>query len=164
MEKQKATDEQAVEPEAEGGAVDSAKPEKTYTASEVDALIKARIDKQNAKHSQDKQAMEERIQELEKAAADAAKEREEMEARASVEKAKAAIAAETGVSASVLRGSTEEELRAHAAAVKAAYPVAPAFRDSGKPSPEKHVTKESILAIKNDRERLREIEKHIELF
>lgn len=57
-----------------------------------------------------------------------------MEDRAALAQTAAEVAAQTGVPASLLRGSTKEELEAHAKAIAAAYakPAAPAVPNEGK--------------------------------
>ncbi len=73
-----------------------------------------------------------------------------------------AASRETGVDAGLLRGNTQDEILEHARAIRAAY-NAPIVRDSGEHktvSP----TKESILAIKNEKERLAAIRENAELF
>lgn len=118
--------------------------EKTFTATELDAEVKRRIDKQNAKHSREieernaqhqneldelsqklAQALEKVVAvEEEKSALELAKQRDEW----------AEIAAkETGVPASVIRGGSAEEMLEHAKAIAEAMsaPKFPRFKDSG---------------------------------
>lgn len=105
--------------------------------------------------------------------ADAVKRAEEAEAKAAKleaaaqrERAVSAVAAETGVSAAVLgrmAGETEEEIRANAQVVRSAMPVYPTTRDAGGASAPA-VTRDSILQIRNERERLRAIAEHADLF
>ena len=90
----------------------------------------------------------------------------QLEAAAAREKAVNAIAAETGVSAIVLglmSGSTEEEIRANAQVVRSTMPVYPTTRETGNGNAPT-VTRESILQIKNERERLKAIAEHSDLF
>lgn len=75
------------------------------------------------------------------------------------------VSAETKVPANLLTGDTEEACAKQAAAILAftksnGYP---AVRDAGEPQ-SKPVTKADILAIPNERERLRMIREHIDLF
>ena len=89
-----------------------------------------------------------------------------LEAAAQRERAVSAVAAETGVSAAVLgrmAGETEEEIRANAQVVRSAMPVYPTTRDAGGASAPA-VTRDSILQIRNERERLRAIAEHADLF
>lgn len=90
----------------------------------------------------------------------------QLEAAAARDRAVNAIAAETGVSAAILgrmSGDTEEEIRANAQVVRSTMPVYPTTRETGignAPS----VTRESILQIKNERERLKAIQENADLF
>lgn len=90
----------------------------------------------------------------------------EMETAAARDRAVNAIAAETGVSAAILArmsGSTEDEIRANAEVVRATMPIYPTTREGGS-GPAPTVTKESILKIENERERLKAIADHADLF
>jgi len=73
------------------------------------------------------------------------------------------VAAETGVPAAALRGDTEEDLRAHAQAIRAAIPVYPQVPDSGAQGA-KPLTKESILAVEDPAEREALIAANIDIF
>ena len=74
------------------------------------------------------------------------------------------VSKEKGVPASVLRGNTKEELEAHAQAILDSglshYGSTP---DNGEAN-QVSVTKESILAIENDSERIAAIRQHLDLF
>ena len=77
------------------------------------------------------------------------------------------IAKETGVPASLLRGGNEDDLRAQAEGIKgfvtaskASYPT---VRDGGETSTPS-ITREQILSIKSEKERLKAIRENIELF
>lgn len=91
-----------------------------------------------------------------------------MKAERDQEKWLSEVAAETGVDASLIRGSSKEEMAAHAAAIAKAYkkPAAP----SGQSDTRKgdgggaKLTKADILAIKSSRERKAAIRENIELF
>ena len=90
----------------------------------------------------------------------------QLEAAAARDRAVNAIAAETGVSAAVLgrmSGDTEEEIRANAQVVRSTMPVYPTTRETGTGNAPS-VTKESILQIKNERERLKAIQENADLF
>ncbi len=113
---------------AEGSA------EKTFTQEEVDAIVKRRLDRLNGKHSTDTSALEKRIAELEAKNAETEKEAKALKAAKELADWQARASAETGIPASVLRGSTAEEVMEHAKAIKAAVPVAPSFSDQGKPA------------------------------
>ena len=74
------------------------------------------------------------------------------------------VAAETGIPAAALRGDTEEELREHAKAIRAAIPVYPQVSEGGGLDSGVPMTKESVLAIKNPAERRAAILANLELF
>ena len=67
----------------------------------------------------------------------------------------------------MLRGDSEEDLRAQADAIltfaKPGQPSYPNVRDGGE-NHAPHVSKDDILAIKNDKQRLKAIKENIELF
>lgn len=68
-----------------------------------------------------------------------------------------------GLNSSILRGSTREELTAHAEAIKACMPVSsPALNVSARTAPS--LSKADILAIENDKERMKAIASNLELF
>lgn len=108
---------------------------KMFTAAEVDAQIKARIDKQRAKYEQEIETLRgdnAKLQSDLDAANGSIKERERLDA---LSKSRDAIAKEFGMDSSVVFGETEEEMRKNAEAVKAyadgrAARYTP-FRDSG---------------------------------
>ncbi len=77
---------------------------------------------------------------------------------------KESIAAETGIPAAALRGDTEEELREHAKAIRAAIPVYPQVSEGGGLDSGVPMTRESVLAIKNPAERRAAILANLELF
>lgn len=77
---------------------------------------------------------------------------------------KEAIATETGIPAAALRGDTEEELREHAKAIRAAIPVYPQVSEGGGLDSGVPMTRESVLAIKNPAERRAAILANLELF
>lgn len=151
-----ATENQEVNPSMEDSSP------KTYTADEVDAKIKARIDKQNAKHAGEIAELQKQMKELEERAAQADAERAELQRRKDLSDWADAAAKAHGVPANILRGETAEEFMAHAEAIRAAIPSYPVVRDTGEP---KRVgpTRESILALP-EKERLAAIRQNPELF
>lgn len=89
-----------------------------------------------------------------------------LEANAAREKTVNAVAAETGVSAAVLnlmRGDTEEEIRANAAVMQSNIPIFPTVKEAGNAAAPT-VTKESILGIENEAQRLKAIQENMSLF
>ena len=144
------------------------------TAPETDWKAEARKWEQRAKAnsaaSEELEALKassatsiaEAVKRAEEAEAKAAR----LEADAARERTVSAVAAETGVSSEVLgrmQGDTEEEIRANAQMVRSAMPVYPTTRETGR-GEAPAVTKESILGIKNERERLKAIAENADLF
>lgn len=72
-------------------------------------------------------------------------------------------ATEFGVPASVVRGSTLEEMREHARAVSRIRPAYPVVHETGT-STSPTLTKGDILAIRDPRERKAAIRDHLDLF
>lgn len=155
-------------------------PGRTFTQEEMDAIIGDRLKRERAKYS-DYEDLKAKA-----TAYDAAEEANKSDLQKANEKAEALqaqldaltkanqerelrdkISAETGVPASLLRGSSEEDLRAQAegikgfvSASKASYPT---VRDGGETSAPL-VTKEQIISIKSEKDRLKAIRENIELF
>lgn len=162
-------------PAAEGSA-----QEKTFTQEDVDRIVKERLarakatppadyDELKAKAAKYDEAQEAAKTELERANERAAKaERALADAQAAIEHTElvAKVSKETGVPASLLHGSTEEELTASASAisdyVKASAPGYP--RDKGGAAGGQAVTVDSIEAIKNPVERIRARAAHADLY
>lgn len=117
-------------------AVDAAAQEqvavpKTFTEAEVDAKIKQRIDKQNAKHAYEIEALQQQLKAMEERAVSAESSRDDLQRKSELAASREAIASELGVPASIIRGETIDEMREHAEAIKAAIPTAPVIIDSG---------------------------------
>ncbi len=122
--------------EGQAPAAEAPAPQtKTFTQAEVDAIIKRRIDKQNAKHGSEMESLTARIDELEKSAKAAEAERDRLRHESDLTAWKAAAADEFGVPQDILRGDTEEEVKAHAEAVRDAMGKSMRFPDSGNPAP-----------------------------
>ena len=138
-------------------APDSApKGPKVWTDAEVDAYVKARIDKQAAKYAEQLAAKDQRITDLEASGKETAGRLAELEAKQQRAEWAEQVAKETGVPASILRGSTLEELQAHADAIKTAAPLYPPMQPGAQPGPV-HLpgkSRKEIADIKNNRERL----------
>lgn len=122
----------------EMAAVDSATEgqsiERHFTQADVDAIVKRRIDKQNAKHAEEMAQLNAALDEAKSNAQSAAAERDALKASAQKSEWAAAAAKEYGVPSTILRGDTEEEIAKHAQEIAAeigknrAYPQ---FKDSG---------------------------------
>lgn len=113
---------------------------RTFTEEELDQRIKARIDKQNAKHAEELAEISKRMRELEERSAAVESERDELKKKQELAEMSAAIAAEYDVPAYMLHGENQEELTKSAEAA-AAYKkeivsgigTAPIIKDSGEP-------------------------------
>ena len=147
------------------------------TQEEFDAAIKSRIERaKKAAIPEDYEALKakaakfDEIEEQNKSDLEKATERAEaaekelagLKHSADVAKWKAAASAATGVPVAALRGDTEEEITAHAEAIKAAIPIYPQVTETGTNPPE--MSKSDILAIKNPRERRAAMLAHLDLF
>lgn len=123
-------------------------PEKTFTQSEVDSIVKDRLTRERAKFPDydDLKAKAARLDELEEAsktelqkATDRAeklqKELEGMKHAESIRNIRTKVAEESGVPANLLTGETEEACKEQAEAIKAyATPKYPNVKDGGEPS------------------------------
>lgn len=154
--------------------------EKTFTQAELNAIVQKRVGEVTAKYENYEalkekalkfdQIEEESKTELQKATEKAESLQSELDALKAANQErelKEKIAAETGVPASLLRGSSETDLKAQAEAImgfaKTSGAKYPNVKDGGE-TPAPTITKEEILSIKNEKERIKMIEKNIELF
>ena len=160
--------------------VTAEQPERTFTEAEMDAIIGDRLKRERAKYS-DYDDLKAKA-----TAYDAAEEANKSDLQKANEKAESLqaqldaltkanqerelrerISSETGVPANLLRGGNEDDLRAQAEGIKgfataskASYPTVKDGGETSVPS----VTKEQILAIKSEKDRLKAIRENIELF
>lgn len=154
------------------------KAERTFTQDELNKIVQERVAKERAgieelkakasKLDEIEEANKSELQKANEKAESLAKELEGIKKANELQAIKLKVQEETGVSASYLNGQSEEECRAIANNFKAfaeanKTPVAPIVRDGGESAPIT-MTKESILNVKNERERLKLIEDNIELF
>lgn len=155
--------------------------ERTFSQAEVDEIIRkhdgktfakfADYDELKTKASRLDEIEEANKSELQKANEKAealTRELDEIKKANELQAIKQRVSEETGVNASYLNGSTEEECRAIASNFKAfaeanKTPVAPNVKDGGEVKPTT-LTKADILAIPSEKERLKAIEQNIELF
>ena len=150
--------------------------ERTYTKEQVEATVKSRVDRQNAKHAAEVEELRRQAEEARKAADDAAKALAEAQAvseRLLAEKARgdavAAAAREAGVDAellSMMAGDTPEQIGRNAevlAAKMAAAPKYPDVVDRGTGGAPK-VTREQIEGERDVAKRIGLIAQHPELF
>ena len=154
--------------------------EKTFTQAELNAIVQKRVGEVTSKYANYEelkekaqrfdQIEEDSKSELQKANEKADSLQSELDALKAANRErelKEKISAETGVPAGLLRGTSEEDLKAQAEAIakyaksnKGSYPQ---VQDSGETIPPR-TTKAEILSIKNEKERLKAIEENIELF
>lgn len=145
-------------------APDPAPATKTFSAEELDAIVKARIDKQNAKHAVETDELNQRLakSEADKLAAEARA--QELEHEREMREWADEAASEFGVPASVLRGDSLDAMKEHAAQIKAsmsAYPITK--NDAGNPGTPS-ITAEEISQIKDVNKRVAAYGSHPELF
>ena len=158
----------------------TAEPERTFTQAEMDAIIGDRLKRERAKYQDYEdlkakatafdEAAEASKSDLQKATERAENLQAQLDAltKANAERElRDRISAETGVPAALLRGSSEEDLKAQAEAImgfananKVSYPQ---VKDGGETAPSS-VSKEEILAIKDEKKRLEAIKENISLF
>jgi len=153
--------------------------EKTFTQAELDAIVGDRLKRERAKYSdyedlKTKAAAFDAAEEASKSDLQKANERADalqaeldaMKRARQEQELRDRISQETGVPANLLRGTSEEDLRAQAEAIKGFAQTTnkyPNVRDAGEariPA----ANKADILAIKDERERLQAIRDHIDLF
>lgn len=155
--------EQPVEPGATGES-QPAGGSRTYTFAEMDAYTKARIDKQNAKHSKETDELMGQLAESNAQLEEVQQRLSELEHEKELREWAEQAAVESGVPASVIRGDTLEEMQAHAAQLKAAMPSYPVLPNDNGETGTPEITKEEIYQIKNRDERVRAMGAHPELF
>lgn len=144
----------------------SSKSERTWTASEVDAYTKARIDKQNARHAAIDAEKDARIAELEEAAKADKERADQLQHEKELREWAQAASDETGIPASVIRGESAEEMLAHAQQIQSAMKSAnryPLEHGSGAPA-QAAPSKDEILAIADKKERWKAINDNLGLF
>ena len=121
--------------------------EKTFTQAEVDKIVGERLGRERAKYAdfdafKEKAEKFDEIQEQSKSELQKAleksealqKELDDIKAREQVRGIRESVANETSVPASLLTGTTEEECKAQAEAIKAyANPSYPSVKDAGEP-------------------------------
>lgn len=159
-----------VEPPVDSGAASQQNPpaggsDDVLTKEQADALIKARIDKQNAKHAKETDALTQKLAAEQADKAELEEELAVLKHDKELSEWKAQASKETGVPAEILKGETLEEIQSHAAQIKEAMPMYPTLpNDTGAANPPAPTTKEEIYQIKNREERVRAMALHDELF
>ena len=153
--------------------------EKTFTQSEMDAIIRERLAREQGKYAdydelKEKASKLDQIEEQNKSELQKAQERADELARVieardkadNLRKIRESVSTETGVPVSLLTGETEEDCKAQADAINAyskSVPKHPNLPDGGEPTPPT-ITKDDILKIADEKKRLKAIEDNIELF
>lgn len=152
----------------------------TFTQAQVDEIVKKRLQREREHYSdyeelKDKaakfdEAENQKKSELERVNDELASTKAELESLKKVSAVKSVrekVAAEMGVPANLLHGEDEESCKAEAEAINSfiqtKQPGYPAVKDGGESRTPK-LTKEDILKVKNEKERLRLIEENYELF
>lgn len=160
--------------------VTTGQPEvKTFTQEELNSIVEERLNRERKKYEgfEDYKAKAEQLDQIEEANKSelqkATEKAEKLEAELtslknaeSLRKIKEKVATETGVPAGLLTAETEEACTEQANAILAfAQPKTgyPNLKDSGEVTTPT-MTKEEILAIKDERKRLKAIESNINLF
>lgn len=146
---------------------------KTFTQEDVNRIVANRVSKYSdyeelkAKAAKFDEAEEAQKTELEKAQERANKLQSELDGIKAAEELRAMreeVSKETGVPARLLAGDTREACMAQAKAISEyAKPSYPQVKDAGE-TPVPSASKEDILAIKDERKRLKAIQENIELF
>ena len=159
----------------------SEEPEKTFTQSELNAIIGDRLAQERKKYADyeelkgkaekydaAEEASKTELQKEQERSANLQKQLEALQKADAERQLKEKVSKETGVPMELLRGDTEEDLKAQADAIlkfaKPGQPSYPTVRDGGETRISNNITKEDILAIKDDRKRLKAIRENIELF
>jgi hypothetical protein len=150
--------------------------QRTFTQAELDAIVSERLKRERAKYSdyEDLKAKAEASEtgkdDLQKATARADDLQKKLDALEEANRARdlrERIAEETGVPAKLLRGDSENDLRAQATAImgfaKASRPAYPNVKDGGETALPT-LSKQDILGIKDEQKRLKAIRDNIELF
>lgn len=150
---------------------------RTFTQEEVDKIVHARLMKEREKYPdyeelKGKASRFDEIEEANKSELQKATERadelqsrlDEMTRAQELRDIRTRVATETGVPTNLLTGATIEECKAQAEAILSfAKPAYPSVKDGGEVATSV-TTKAEILAIKNERARLKAIRENIELF
>ncbi len=152
--------------------------EKSFSQAEVDAIVKARLERERGKYSdyedvKAKAAKFDEFEESQKTELQKATERAEalqtqldnMNRANEVRNTREKVAQELGVPAQLLTAENEDACREQGIKIlefakKATYPTVPDGGETHTPS----MTKADILAIQNNKARLKAIEDNIELF
>lgn len=153
---------------------------RTFTQEEVDAIVKQRVSRVKHEPPADYEEMKAKLAEYERGSGEVEdemkrlqerlgrleSENESMKHERELAMWRSEAQEETGVPASILRGDSEDEVREHARAVKAALEgmrVPFASVNPGKPA-KPELTKAQVLSISDPAARRKAIAENIELF
>ncbi len=162
------------------GGTDNDNQDKTFTQAELDAIIGDRLSRERAKYAdyetiKDKASKYDEMEEANKSELQKAQEKtaelqtklDSMTKQNEIRAIKEKVSSATGVPISLLSADTEEECTTQANAIlsfaggkKPNYPNVPDGGEGKTPS----TSKSEILAIKDEKKRLKAIEENIELF
>ena len=154
-----------VEPE-NNSTPNQADNERRFTQSDIDKIVKQRLERERAKHSDDLAAAESRRQEAEEALQTATQERDALKAEKTRREMVEKVASEVKLpyqAINMLQGATVEELKANAEVLRASMPMYPVTTDSGTVQPVP-ITREQIDAIKDRDEREKMMLEHLDLY
>ena len=154
-------------PEGIEATVDAAATGKVWTQEEHDAYVKGRIDKQAARFGEQMAEKDARIAELEALNKEQASKLEGYQEKQQRAEWAKQVSDETGIPASVLRGDTLEDLKAHAEELKQVIKPYPTIQAGA--IPKEHmgapkVSRADVLGIKDAKERINAMREHQELF
>lgn len=152
---------------------------KTFTEDQVNEIVEKRLGRERAKYAnfdelKDKAAQYDEMQEKNKSELERANEKvsalqkklDDMAKENEIRNIRQSVSKETGVPDELLSGTNEDECKMQAdkilafAKSKQGYPT---IKDGGE-TPQKKMSKQDILAIKNQKERLKAIQENIDLF
>ena len=140
--------------------------ERKFTQADIDKIVKQRLERERAKHSEDLATAESKRQEAEEALQTAKQERDALQAEKSRREMVEKVAGEVKLpyaAVSMLQGATAEELKANAEALRASMPMYPVTNDNGtvQPSP---ITREQIDKIEDRDKREAMMLQHLDLY
>ena len=140
--------------------------ERKFTQADIDKIVKQRLERERAKHSEDLTTAESKRQEAEEALQAAKQERDALQAEKARREMVEKVASEVKLpfaAVSMLQGATAEELKANAEALRASVSMYPVTTDKGtvQPSP---ITREQIDKIEDREKREAMMLQHLDLY
>ena len=139
--------------------------ERTFTQEEVNHIVADRLKRESAKTSEAIATTTNDLAEATKKAADLEAELTALKEANALRELKDKVSKETGIPASLLTETDEEAMRTQAQNILAfAKPSYPAVKDGGEASQPSALTKADILAMTDEKARIKAIENNIHLF